>query len=61
MEGPSSCKVVLATSIAKSLLSEVTEGLGSVNDTPLLIGFLANTDQAASLYADWTARTCKEK
>lgn len=58
---PSSCKVVLAGTIAKSLLSEVQDGLGKLSQPPLLVGMLANDDPAAKLYADWTERTCLEK
>ena len=55
------CKVILAQSIAKSLLSEVQENLRKLGRSPLLVGFLANSDPAARMYADWTAKTCKEK
>lgn len=55
------CKVVLARTIAQSFLSEITEGLEKLHSPPLLVGFLANTDPAARMYADWTERTCKEK
>lgn len=57
----SSCKVVLANSIAKNLLSEVTADIKSLARSPRLHGFLANKDPAARMYADWTAKTCKEK
>ncbi|KAL8759829.1 MAG: hypothetical protein Q9199_000476 [Rusavskia elegans] len=57
---PASCKVVLAGSIAKSLQLEVVEGLAKLKRKPLLIGFLANKDPAARLYADWTHKTCEE-
>jgi len=56
-----SCKVVLAATVAKSLLAEVSEGLSKVKKAPLLIGFLANKDPAARKYAEWTDRTCQEK
>ena len=58
---PTSCKVVLAGTVAKNLLTEVTEGLSGLGKSPLLVGFLANTDPAARKYADWTDRTCREK
>jgi methylenetetrahydrofolate dehydrogenase (NAD+) len=58
---PASCKVLLANSIAKSLLVEVQHGLQHLNRPPHLLGVLANADPAAKLYADWTAKTCKEK
>lgn len=56
-----SCKVVLAATIAKSLLVEIEEGLGQTSRPPVLHGFLANKDPAARMYADWTAKTCREK
>ena len=58
---PASCKVVLAGTVAKSLLSEVSDGLSKLQRTPSLVGFLANSDPAARMYADWTSKTCKEK
>ena len=58
---PASCKVVLAGTIAKGLLAEVTKGLLELEKTPKLVGFLSNADPAARLYANWTERTCKEK
>ncbi|KAH0562087.1 NAD-dependent 5,10-methylenetetrahydrafolate dehydrogenase [Trichoglossum hirsutum] len=54
------CKVVLAGTIAKAILGEVREGLSRLPRVPLLVGFLANADPAARMYADWTAKTCKE-
>lgn len=58
---PASCKVVLANNIAKNLLAEVQHGLKDLTRPPHLLGLLANADPAAKLYADWTAKTCKEK
>lgn len=60
-EGVASCKVVLAASIANSLLSEVSTDLAKLEKSPLLVGFLSNEDPAARMYADWTAKACKEK
>ena len=60
-ETPASCKVILAGSVAKTLQAEVAEGLSKLEKPPLLVGFLANADPAARMYADWTDRTCKEK
>ncbi len=57
----SSCKVVLAGTIAKSLQAEVAEGLSKLEKAPLLVGFLANADPGARMYANWTAKTCTEK
>ena len=58
---PTSCKVVLAGTVAKDLLTEVSEGLSTLGKSPLLVGFLANTDPAARKYAEWTDRTCRER
>jgi hypothetical protein len=58
---PPSCKVVLAGTIAKGLLAEVQEGLSGLQKRPALVGFLANDDPAAQMYADWSAKTCIEK
>ncbi|KAI9746132.1 MAG: hypothetical protein M1818_000813 [Claussenomyces sp. TS43310] len=57
---PPSCKVVLAGTIAKSLLAEVQDGLLKVEEKPLLVGFLANDDPAAEKYAEYSAKTCTE-
>ncbi|KAF2147687.1 hypothetical protein K461DRAFT_272382 [Myriangium duriaei CBS 260.36] len=56
----SSCKVVLAGSIAKKLQTEVADGLKRLSRKPHLVGFLANKDPAAKMYADWTGKTCTE-
>ena len=61
MSSTTACKVVLAGSIAKKLLEEVTAGLQALERPPILHGFLANEDPAARMYADWTAKTCREK
>lgn len=59
---PTSCKVILAGSVAKSLLTEVQNDLAKLNGRkPHLLGVLANTDAAAKVYADWTQKTCEEK
>ena len=56
-----SCKVVLAQNIAKGLLAEVQEGLLGLKEKPFLVGFLANEDPAAQMYADWSRKTAREK
>ena len=61
MDNPVTCKIVLAGSVAKSLLVEVAQGLLKLERAPVLAGFLANSDPAARMYAEWTDRTCKEK
>ena len=61
MVTPAPCKVVLAASVAQGLLAEVACGLRKLERVPVLTAFLANSDPAARMYADWTDRTCKEK
>lgn len=56
-----SCKVVLASAIAKRLLEEVAGGIKALKQPPRLHGFLANGDPAAEMYANWTKKTCEEK
>jgi hypothetical protein len=58
---PPTCKVILAATIARGLLAEVKEGLSGLHKKPVLVGFLANEDPAAQMYADWSAKTCIEK
>ena len=60
-DSPSSCKVILAGTIAKGLLSEIQASLGKLGRKPHLLGILANSDPAAKVYGDWTEKTCKEK
>lgn len=57
----SNCKVVLAGTIANKLMEEVRRDVAKLDKKPLLVGFLANEDPAAKMYADWTAKTCREK
>lgn len=58
---PATCKVFLAGTICKSLLAEVQQDLSKLSVKPKLVGFLANDDPAARMYADWSAKTCIEK
>jgi methylenetetrahydrofolate dehydrogenase (NAD+) len=62
---PKTCKVILADSIAKKLLAEVTETLAKIQNVdarkPCLAAFLANDDPAALQYAEWSKKTCEEK
>lgn len=57
----SNCRVVNGAEIAKPLLEEVKAGIKELQHPPRLHGFLANTDPAARMYADWTGKTCKAK
>ncbi|KAL9130059.1 MAG: hypothetical protein Q9217_001663 [Psora testacea] len=54
------CKIVLASAVAKNLLTEVSNDLSKLNKVPSLVGFLANQDPAARKYAEWTQQTCQE-
>lgn len=58
---PPSCKVVLARNVAEGLLREVHQGLQTLEKSPHLVGFLANNDPAAHMYAEWTKKTSQEK
>ncbi|KAJ5404234.1 NAD(P)-binding protein [Penicillium cosmopolitanum] len=57
---PSSCKVMLSKNVANGLLGEVQEGIKTLDKPPHLVGFLANDDPAALMYAQWTQKTCEE-
>ncbi|PKX91043.1 methylenetetrahydrofolate dehydrogenase (NAD(+)) [Aspergillus novofumigatus IBT 16806] len=54
------CKVVLSKNVANSLVAEVQEGVKTLEKPPHLVGFLANDDPAALMYAQWTEKTCQE-
>jgi methylenetetrahydrofolate dehydrogenase (NAD+) len=58
---PDTCKVVSAVTIAKSLLAEVAKDLKILKYKPKLVGLLANEDEHAKTYAEYSAKTCKEK
>ncbi|KUJ11083.1 NAD(P)-binding protein [Mollisia scopiformis] len=57
---PDTCKVVSAVTIAKSLLAEVAKDLQLLEYKPKLVGLLANEDEHAKTYAEYSAKTCKE-
>lgn len=57
----SNCKTLLAGTLAKQLLAEVSEGLKELGRAPLLVGFLSTADPAARVYAEWTGKTAREK
>lgn len=62
---PKTCKVILADTIARGLLTEVKDTLKSIQKNaegqPTLVAFLANDDPAAVKYAEWSKKTCEEK
>lgn len=64
-EPPKTCRVITAETISKGLLTEVKETLakiqGDATKQPTLAAFLANDDPAASMYAQWSKKTCEAK
>lgn len=58
---PATCKIITAATVAEGLLQEVRTSLQKLDRAPLLVGFLANSDPAAKMYANWTEKTCKQK
>ena len=55
------CKVVTAVTVAQHLSKEVNADLAKLGRSPQLVGFLANDDPAARMYANWTKKTCSER
>jgi methylenetetrahydrofolate dehydrogenase (NAD+) len=51
---------VLANTVAKPFVEELRKGVATLNRHPRLVGFLANTDPAAKMYAEWTGKTCTD-
>lgn len=58
---PPQCKTILSGNVARKLLAEVKAGRDSLDRPPHLVGFLANEDPGAKMYADWTEKTFTEK
>ena len=58
---PTACKVVYASTVAEGILGEVKVSMERLGRAPLLVGFLANADPAARMYASWTGKTCLQK
>jgi methylenetetrahydrofolate dehydrogenase (NAD+) len=52
-------RTILASTIAKPFQEEVTKAVHQLSFTPRLVGFLANEDPAAKMYANWTGKTCE--
>ncbi|ODV90957.1 hypothetical protein CANCADRAFT_31765 [Tortispora caseinolytica NRRL Y-17796] len=53
-------ETVLASSIAKAYIDEIRQKVETFDRQPVLVGFLANNDPAARMYANWTKKTCEE-
>lgn len=51
------CHTVTATRVAKPFIEEITNGVKELPRKPKLVGFLANSDPAAKMYADWSGKT----
>lgn len=61
---PKPGRTVLASQIAKIYTQEIKDKIASLKTTthpdgPLLVGFLANDDPAAEMYARWTGKTAE--
>lgn len=52
-------RTILASTIAKEFVDEITSQLKELEFKPKLVGFLANDDPAAQMYANWTGKTCE--
>lgn len=50
-------RTILASTIAKTYIAEVEDGVKKLGRSPKLVGFLANDDPAARMYAEWTGKT----
>lgn len=53
-------RTILASTIAKTYIEEIEAGINALNFRPKIVGFLANEDPAARMYADWTGKTSRE-
>lgn len=52
--------MVLAQTIAKKFIDEISGQVSKLPKAPKLVGFLANDDPAAKMYADFTKKTSLE-
>lgn len=51
---------ILSSAVAKQYIDEISELVKNLDSQPHLVGFLANDDPAAQMYANWTGKTCDE-
>lgn len=51
------CRTLLANTVAKPFVTELEKGVNDLGRIPKLVGFLANNDPAAKMYAEWTGKT----
>lgn len=52
-------RTILASTIAKPYVEEITQQVEALPLKPRLVGILANGDPAAEMYANWTGKTCE--
>lgn len=52
-------RTILASTIAKQYMDEITSEVAKLSFKPKLVGFLGNTDPASKTYASWTGKTCE--
>lgn len=52
-------RTILASTIAKPFTEEIVGNVSKLSFKPKLVGFLANDDPAAAMYASWTGKTCE--
>lgn len=52
-------RTILASTIAKQYVDEIIAKVQELQNKPKLVGFLANGDPAAEMYANWTRKTCE--
>lgn len=52
-------RTILASTVAKPFVEEITAEVSKLDFKPKLVGFLANDDPAAQMYANWTGKTCE--
>lgn len=53
-------RTILASTVAKLYIEEVSAQVAQLDFQPKLVGLLANDDPAAAMYAAWTAKTCQQ-
>ncbi|CAN3505159.1 methylenetetrahydrofolate dehydrogenase [NAD(+)] [Diutina catenulata] len=53
-------RTILASTIAKPYTEEINAGVKALDFKPKVVGFLANDDPAAQMYANWTGKTCEQ-
>ncbi|WPK26047.1 hypothetical protein PUMCH_003392 [Australozyma saopauloensis] len=52
-------RTILASTIAKQYVDEITSEVAKLPFKPKVVGFLGNSDPASKTYASWTGKTCE--